>query len=327
PFEHRTGGARSKEGRGGWRDRTGGAHGSGAGGVGGADRRERGRARRLRAAWGARGGEVGAGTCDRAGRGGRGADAIADLQPGFPLSRHEGRGRLAPRPLSSRGPGRRLGAGLARARLGRRHRADRVAGAGRGAPAAGPLGCLYRDDDGFGRGPLEAAGSGRAPRRRARAPGPRRRRMRIGACMKPYLAIDTSTALGSVAVGRGSELLAEIVVGVSTKHSESLLPAIDYALRSAGLEPPDLGAVVVAGGPGSFTGVRVAGATAKGFVRALGVPLFAYSGLLALAAAVAAEGPVCALFDARRGEVYAGCWRFPGDGAVEVIMPPTAAPV
>ena len=142
--------------------------------------------------------------------------------------------------------------------------------------------------------------------------------------MKPYLAIDTSTALGSVAVGRGSELLAEIVVGVSTKHSESLLPAIDYALRSAGLEPPDLGAVVVAGGPGSFTGVRVAGATAKGFVRALGVPL-AYSGLLALAAA--AEGPVCALFDARRGEVYAGCWRFPGDGAVEVIMPPTAAPV
>lgn len=151
--------------------------------------------------------------------------------------------------------------------------------------------------------------------------------MRTGARMKPYLAIDTSTALGSVAVGRGSELLAEIVVGVSTKHSESLLPAIDYALRSAGLEPPDLGAVVVAGGPGSFTGVRVAGATAKGFVRALGVPLFAYSGLLALAAAVAAEGPVCALFDARRGEVYAGCWRFPGDGAVEVIMPPTAAPV
>ncbi len=146
--------------------------------------------------------------------------------------------------------------------------------------------------------------------------------------MKPYLAIDTSTALGSVAVGRGHELLAEVVVGVSTKHSESLLPAIDFALRSAGLEAAGLGAVVVAGGPGSFTGVRVAGATAKGLVKALGIPLFAYSGLLALAAAAAAgETPICALFDARRGEVYAGCWRFPGDGAVELVMPPTAAPV
>ncbi|HEX6940319.1 MAG TPA: tRNA (adenosine(37)-N6)-threonylcarbamoyltransferase complex dimerization subunit type 1 TsaB [Longimicrobiales bacterium] len=145
---------------------------------------------------------------------------------------------------------------------------------------------------------------------------------------KPYLAIDTSTALGSVAVGRADALLAEVVVGVSTRHSESLLPAIDFALRSAGLEPRALGGVVVAGGPGSFTGVRVAAATAKGFVRALGVPLFAYSGLLALAAAAGAgETAVCALFDARRGEVYAGCWRFPGDGAVEVVMPPRAAPV
>ncbi|HEX7119932.1 MAG TPA: tRNA (adenosine(37)-N6)-threonylcarbamoyltransferase complex dimerization subunit type 1 TsaB [Longimicrobiales bacterium] len=145
---------------------------------------------------------------------------------------------------------------------------------------------------------------------------------------KPYLAIDTSTALGSVAVGRGAGLLAEVVVGVSTKHSESLLPAIDFVLHAAGIEAAALGGIVVAGGPGSFTGVRVAGATAKGFARALDVPLFAYSGLLALAAGTGAgAAPVCALFDARRGEVYAGCWRFPGDGAVEVVMGPRAASV
>jgi tRNA threonylcarbamoyladenosine biosynthesis protein TsaB len=144
---------------------------------------------------------------------------------------------------------------------------------------------------------------------------------------RPYLAIDTSTALGSVAVGRGDRLLAEVVVGVSVRHSEALLPAIDFALRSAGVEPTGLGGVVVGGGPGSFTGVRVAGATAKGLVRVLGVPLFAYSGLLALAAGVgAAAGAVCALFDARRAEVYAACYHFRGE-AVETLLEPTVLPL
>lgn len=141
--------------------------------------------------------------------------------------------------------------------------------------------------------------------------------------MEPYLAIDTSTSLGSVAVGRADGVLAELVIGVAARHAEALLPAIDFALRSAALAPRDLRGVVVAGGPGSFTGVRIAAATAKGLVRALGVPLFAYSGLLALAASVGGEErPVCALFDARRGEVYSACYRFPGFARVEVILEP-----
>lgn len=146
--------------------------------------------------------------------------------------------------------------------------------------------------------------------------------------MRPYLALDTSTALGSVAVGRGDRLLAEVVVGVTVRHSEALLPAIDYALRSAGVEPSGLGGVVVGGGPGSFTGVRVAGATAKGLVRVLGVPLYAYSGLQALAAGVGAGSsrPVCALFDARREEVYAACYRF-GAGGIETFLEPAVLPI
>ncbi|HEX7091377.1 MAG TPA: tRNA (adenosine(37)-N6)-threonylcarbamoyltransferase complex dimerization subunit type 1 TsaB [Longimicrobiales bacterium] len=144
--------------------------------------------------------------------------------------------------------------------------------------------------------------------------------------MEPYLAIDTSTSLGSAAVGRGDRLLAEVTVGVHARHSESLLPAIDFALRSAGITAAELAAVVVGGGPGSFTGVRVAGATAKGLVRALGIPLFAYSGLLAVAAGAGAGGaPVCALFDARRGEVYAACYRFPDEGGIETLLVPQAA--
>ena len=143
--------------------------------------------------------------------------------------------------------------------------------------------------------------------------------------MEPYLAIETSTAIGGVAVGRGERLLAEVVVGVQARHSEVVLPAVEFALRAAGVPAERLAGVVVGGGPGSFTGVRLAAATAKGLIRALGVPLFAYSGLAALAAAVmAGDRPVCALFDARRGEVYAACYRFPEFARMEAILGPVA---
>ncbi len=139
----------------------------------------------------------------------------------------------------------------------------------------------------------------------------------------PFLAIDTSTPVGSVAVGRAGRLLAEVVMGVAVRHAEALMPAIEFALERAGLRPSALAGVVVAGGPGSFTGVRIAGAAAKGLARALAVPLFAYSGLLELAAGSAArDGPVCALFDARRGEVYAACYRFDGDHAPTTLLAP-----
>jgi tRNA threonylcarbamoyladenosine biosynthesis protein TsaB len=71
--------------------------------------------------------------------------------------------------------------------------------------------------------------------------------------------------------------------------------------------------------------VRIAAATVKGFARALDVPVYAYSGLLSLAASIGlAEKAVCALFDARRGEVYAACYRFPEFARIETLMPPTA---
>lgn len=139
----------------------------------------------------------------------------------------------------------------------------------------------------------------------------------------PVLALDTSTATGSVAVGSGGELLTEVALRVDAGHSSALLPAIDYAMRSAGLAARDLRAVVVGAGPGSFTGVRVAAATAKGIVHALGVPMFAFSGLLAIAAASGADGhEVCAVLDARRRDVFAACYRF--KRGVEEVFPPEA---
>lgn len=133
------------------------------------------------------------------------------------------------------------------------------------------------------------------------------------------LAIDSSTRAAYVAVEVDGCLAAEETVTARANASSALLPAVDRAVRAAGVAPAELAAVVVGGGPGSFTGLRIAAATAKGIVRALGVPLYAYSGLLAAAAACRdGGGPVCALFDARNREVFGGCWRF-GAGVEEVL--------
>jgi tRNA threonylcarbamoyladenosine biosynthesis protein TsaB len=139
------------------------------------------------------------------------------------------------------------------------------------------------------------------------------------------LAIETSTPLGSVALGRDGRLLGEVVIGERTHHSETLLPAIQFLLDAAGESTAALRAIVVGAGPGSFTGVRIAAATAKGLAHALSIPLHAFSSLAAAAASAAQhDRPVCALFDARRDEVYAACYRFLDLLGIEIMIEPAA---
>lgn len=151
------------------------------------------------------------------------------------------------------------------------------------------------------------------------------------------VAIETATPFGTVAVARDDRVLASIELGTQRRHAEMALPSLERALGEAGVEREEIGEVVVGAGPGSFTGVRVAAATAKGLVAALEVPLRAFPSLLALAAGVARGGEggeasdraVCALLDARRGEVYAGAWRaraVAADG-YETLLSPMVGPV
>ena len=140
------------------------------------------------------------------------------------------------------------------------------------------------------------------------------------------LAIETSTTTGSIAVGRDGTSAIEVRLAPPIRHAEMLLPAIDFALDAAGIGRRELAGVAIGGGPGSFTGLRIAGATGKGLAHALGIPLYAVSGLLVQAAALAGEaGAVCAMFDARRGEVYAGCYRFEGAGSPTTLLEPCVA--
>jgi tRNA threonylcarbamoyladenosine biosynthesis protein TsaB len=110
------------------------------------------------------------------------------------------------------------------------------------------------------------------------------------------LAFDTATDVATSAVLEDGQVLGE-----STSEPRSLLAAIDGLLQDAGIEPADLGALVVGTGPGSFTSTRIGLAVARGLALALELPVAGVSTLDALAAARESAYPV---IDARRREVF-----------------------
>lgn len=129
------------------------------------------------------------------------------------------------------------------------------------------------------------------------------------------LAVETSTLAGGVALVDGDRLVAEYLLDVSVTHSERLLAAIDHVLADAGWMARDLHGLAVAIGPGSFTGLRVGISTVKGLAMALGLPVAPVPTLDAIAATMPwVSLPVCAVIRARRNEVYAGLYRWDGEG-------------
>lgn len=135
------------------------------------------------------------------------------------------------------------------------------------------------------------------------------------------LALDTSGPLGSVAVAKGQMVLSMVALTERREHASGLIPAIEEALRAAAVSRGDVAGVVVGEGPGSFTGVRVAAATAKGLAHALGLPLWAVSSLSGTALA-SESGPVrYVLFDARGDRVYGACYGIGAAGVQEIVAP------
>ena len=135
------------------------------------------------------------------------------------------------------------------------------------------------------------------------------------------LGIETAAVLGGVAlVSDTGELLGEITLRNHESHSERMLPALEWLLATLGLSLQDCAAVAVSQGPGSFTGLRAGIATAKGLAFSLGVPLFGISTLEALAAnAPPGAGLVCAVLNARRGEVFRALFRRDPTGPLRLV--------
>ena len=125
------------------------------------------------------------------------------------------------------------------------------------------------------------------------------------------LALDSSGIVASVAVVEDDTLLAEYTVNYKKTHSQTLLPMLDEVVKMTELELDTIDAIAVAAGPGSFTGLRIGSATAKGLGLALKKPLIAVPTVEALAYNLYdVKGLVCPIMDARRSQVYTGIYRF-----------------
>lgn len=139
----------------------------------------------------------------------------------------------------------------------------------------------------------------------------------------PWLAIDTATEFGSVAVGSSAQVSAARTVHGARRHAAQIVPLIQQVLTLAATPLDRLAGIVVGDGPGSFTGLRIGWAAAKGLAHERELPIRAVPSLLAaaLAAAQGEVGPVAACFDALRGQIYGAVYAFP-PGRVEALVEP-----
>ncbi len=128
--------------------------------------------------------------------------------------------------------------------------------------------------------------------------------------MPKFLLIESSGDVCSAAVSSGTEIIAEKSIQEKNSHSNYLASFVDEVLKKSGLQISDLDAVVIGGGPGSYTGLRIGCSLAKGLCFGADIPLIACSSLKALAAAALEQNQnidmVVTLIDARRMDAYLG---------------------
>jgi tRNA threonylcarbamoyladenosine biosynthesis protein TsaB len=124
------------------------------------------------------------------------------------------------------------------------------------------------------------------------------------------LGIDTATLVCSVGLTHGGKMVGEYTLHIKKTHSQRLLPLISQMLEATGFHTRDIQGIAVASGPGSFTGIRIGIATAKGLAQALEVPLVGIPTLDILAAQfIHTDHLVCPILDARRQQVYTAFYR------------------
>ena len=139
------------------------------------------------------------------------------------------------------------------------------------------------------------------------------------------LAVDTSALTATVSIMKDGVSVYEHNVTNALTHSETLMPMIDSALKSVSLTPDKIDLYAVSCGPGSFTGIRIGVAAIKALAYAVNKPVFGMNTLEALAynLILIENTPICAIMDARRGQVYTGTYIFE-NGEIKCISAPDA---
>lgn len=143
------------------------------------------------------------------------------------------------------------------------------------------------------------------------------------------VAIESSGLVASVAILADDRLVAEYTMNNKKTHSQTLLPMLDEIVRAAELSMEAVDAIAISAGPGSFTGLRIGSATAKGLGLALDKPLVEVSTLAGLAYNLYGTGDavICPIMDARRGEVYSGLYESTESNGLRSLADETAGPL
>lgn len=132
------------------------------------------------------------------------------------------------------------------------------------------------------------------------------------------LALDSSGLVASAAVVENDITIAEYTINYKKTHSQTLLPMLDELRRMTELDLHSVDAIAVAAGPGSFTGLRIGSATAKGLGLALDIPIIPVPTVDALAYNLyGSDKLICPIMDARRNQVYTGVYVFRKGAAVD----------
>lgn len=131
------------------------------------------------------------------------------------------------------------------------------------------------------------------------------------------LAIDSSGLVASIAILRDDTLAGEYTINYKKTHSQTLLPMLNEVVKMIDFDMNTLDAIAVAAGPGSFTGLRIGSATAKGLGLALKKPIISVSTIEGLAYNLyRVKGLICPIMDARRNQVYTGIYQYEGNDMV-----------
>ena len=139
------------------------------------------------------------------------------------------------------------------------------------------------------------------------------------------LGIDGSGLVASVAIVEDDNLVGEYTTGYKKTHSQTLLPMLDELSKMVELDLNSIDGIAVAAGPGSFTGLRIASATAKGLGLSLGCQIISVPTVDAIAFNLwGTKGTICPILDARRGQVYTGLYSFTDEGEFQVLKPQVA---
>ncbi|MFI3177487.1 MAG: tRNA (adenosine(37)-N6)-threonylcarbamoyltransferase complex dimerization subunit type 1 TsaB [Eubacteriales bacterium] len=135
------------------------------------------------------------------------------------------------------------------------------------------------------------------------------------------LAIDSSGLVASIAIVEEDTLLGEYTIQYKKTHSQTLLPMMDELREMIELDLDTVDAIATAAGPGSFTGLRIGAATAKGLAGALQIPIIPIPTVEAMAYQLyGVTDLICPIMDARRGQVYTGIYTFHKDKSFQTIM-------